>query len=447
VQALRLSPNPAWGLNHARDSSAWDAVNWPMGNELRIVKTSPGAGHADRCAAILHDPARLATLEATRQIGSPGEESFDRLARLAARALGVPLTFISFIGADRQFIKSFHGLPEPWATRREIPILDSVCRYTLTGEPLIVGDARINELLKDNPVVPALNVVAYLGIPMITAEGHNLGTFCAIDHRPRQWTEDEVFILKELTVAVMTEIGLKMALDKMGRDRKLLEALIATLSHDLRSPLSTIKLGAEIIAMSNADNEPISSVTRRISRGVNHADQMIQTLLDAATILAGEKPTLHLDILDLSELLTLALVDLTAIHGNRFPASVPAHVLGKWDRMALRRMFDNLVSNAIKYGDAGHPVTIRLEDRGRDVELSVHNEGSPLSAEERGFIFEPYMRTESARMARQKGWGLGFVSANGVVEAHGGHIRLESDAAHGTTFFVHLPKDPPAPAT
>ena len=418
-----------------------------MGNEGRIIKTSPAAEHADHSAAILHDPARLAALEATRQIGSPREESFDRLARLAARGLGAPLTVISFIGADRQFIKSFHGLPEPWATQREIPVLDSFCRYALTGEPLLVGDARIHELLKDDPVVPALNIVAYLGIPMITAEGHILGTFCAIDHRPRQWTQDEVFILEELAIAVMTEIGLKMALDKMGRDRKLLEALIATLSHDLRSPLSTIKLGAEVIAMANADNEAISTVTKRISRGVTHADQMIQTLLDAATILAGEKPVLHPDTLDLSGLLSLALVDLKAVHGDRFAASLPAHVTGNWDRLALRRMFDNLVLNAIKYGDPGRPVTIRLEDRGRDVELSVHNEGNPLSAEERDFIFEPYRRRESARMVRQKGWGLGFVSANGVVEAHGGHIRLESDAAHGTTFFVHLPKDQPAPAT
>src|SRR5258706_1111237 len=101
----------------------------------------------------------------------------------------------------------------------------------------------------------------------------------------------------------------------------------------------------------------------------------------------------------------------------------------------------------MKSGECVIQYTIRLEDSGRDGDLSDKKEGSPLCAEERGFIFEPYMRTESARMARQKGWGLGFVSANGVVEAHGGHIRLESDAAHGTTFFVHLPKDPPAPAT
>jgi signal transduction histidine kinase len=411
-----------------------------------MIKPSSSAGLADRCGAVLHDPARLAALAATHQIGSPREESFDRLTRLASKVLSAPLAIVSFIGEDRQFFKSFHGLPEPWATRREIPIDNSVCQFTLTGEPLLIEDARIHELLKGNPAASALNPVAYMGVPMITPEGHNLGAFCVIDYRPRQWTEDEVFILKELTVGIMTEIGLKMTLDKMDRDRKLRDTLIATLTHDLRSPLSTIKLGAEIIAMASPDNETISAVARRISRGVNHADQMIQTLLDAAAILAGEEPSLHMDILDLSELLTVALDDLVAVYGERFPASVPAHVLGKWDKMALRRVFDNLVSNAIKYGDAGRPITIRLEDRGWDVELSVHNEGNPLSAEERDFIFEPYMRTESARIGRQKGWGLGLVSAQGVVAAHGGSIRVESDAARGTIFFVNLPKDPPSTA-
>jgi signal transduction histidine kinase len=417
-----------------------------MRNEWRMIKTSSNARLADRCGSILHDPVRLAALEATRQIGSPREESFDRLTRLASKILHAPLAIVSFIGEDKQFFKSFHGLPEPWATQREIPIHDSVCQYALTGEPLLIEDARIHELLKGNPAVPALNLVAYMGIPMITPEGHNLGTFCVIDYKPRQWTQDEVSVLKELTAAIMTEIGLKMALDKMDRDRKLRDRLIATLTHDLRSPLSTIKLGAEVIAMASPDNESISSVARRISRGVNHADQMIQTLLDAATIQAGEKLSLNLDILDLSELLMLALDDLIAVHGERFPSSVPAHVLGKWDRMALRRTFDNLVSNAIKYGDAGRPITIRLEDRGGDVELSVHNEGNPLSAEERDFIFEPYRRTASARIGNQTGWGLGLVSAQGVVAAHGGRIRVESDAVRGTIFFINLPKDPPASA-
>ena len=309
---------------------AGDAVDWIMGNEIRIVKTSPDEGVAARCRTVLRDPARLAMLDSTRQLDSAREESFDRLTRLAAKVLDAPLTLISFIDADRQFIKSFHGLAEPWASQREMRLPDSVCQYTLACEALVVADARVDALLKSNAAVPALDVVAYLGIPLVTAEGHSLGAFCAIDHRPRQWTPDEVFILEELTIAVMTEIGLIMALDRMERDRKLRDTLIATLTHDLRSPLSTIKLGAEIIALQSAGTEPIASISKRISRGVNHADQMIQTLLDAAAILAGEKPALQLDVLDLSELLTLALEDLTAAHGERFLTAV-----GRRDRKSV----------------------------------------------------------------------------------------------------------------
>ena len=409
-----------------------------MGKEPGMISPIVTAGPG---GSLLRDEARLAALAATRQTGSPPEESFDRLTRLAATVLGAPVTIISFIDGDTQFLKSSHGLPDPRGA--EVPAPSSVCQFTLAGTPLLVEDARTHALLKDKAALSALGIVAYLGVPLMTPEGHGIGAFCAIDRVARRWSQDDVFIMQELGLAVMTQVGLRMALEKVERDRKLRDTLITTLTHDLRSPLSTIKLGAEIIAMSNAGNEAVSSVARRISRGVNHADQMIQTLLDAAAILAGDKPSVHPDTVDLSEVLNAARADLVAVYGERFPCAAPAQVLGKWDKLALRRVFDNLVSNAIKYGDTARPITIRLEDHGREVEFSVHNEGKPLSADECKLIFEPYMRTQSARTGRQKGWGLGLVSAKGVVEAHGGRIRVHSDAAQGTTFFVDLPKHPP----
>ena len=99
------------------------------------------------------------------------------------------------------------------------------------------------------------------------------------------------------------------------------------------------------------------------------------------------------------------------------------------------------MTNGIKYGDPAKKVSLDLSDEGRNVKISVHNFGNPIPPEEQKRLFEPFVRSKSAESGEQKGWGLGLTLVRGVVEAHGGKIRLESQADRGTTFTVDLPKN------
>ncbi|SIO47168.1 PAS domain S-box-containing protein [Singulisphaera sp. GP187] len=154
--------------------------------------------------------ARLASLRETGLLDSPAELSFDRLTRLVARFLKVPIALISLVDDRRQYFKSCLGLPEPWATARETPLTHSFCRHVVaSSEPLIVGNARTHPLVRDNPAIDELGVVAYLGVPLTTTDGLVLGAICAIDREPREWTEDEVAALTDLACSVMTEITLR----------------------------------------------------------------------------------------------------------------------------------------------------------------------------------------------------------------------------------------------
>jgi PAS domain S-box-containing protein len=156
--------------------------------------------------------ARIAALRRTGLLDSPTEASFDRLTRLASRLIGAPVALVSLVGEDRQFFKSCVGLPEPWASRRETPLSHSFCQHVIgTAEPLIIEDAREHPLVLDNLAIRDLSVVAYAGIPLVTSDGHTLGSFCVIDSEPRQWTAEEVEILSELAASVMTEIELRTA--------------------------------------------------------------------------------------------------------------------------------------------------------------------------------------------------------------------------------------------
>ncbi len=158
----------------------------------------------------LADPSRLEALRLTRLMDSLADPSFDRLTRLASRLLGTPVALVSLVDDCRQFFKSAVGLPEPWASTRQTPLSHSFCQYVVaSGQPLIVADARLDELVRENRAIPDLGVIAYLGIPLATSDGDILGSFCAIDVRPRHWTTDEIETMTDLAASVATEIELR----------------------------------------------------------------------------------------------------------------------------------------------------------------------------------------------------------------------------------------------
>ncbi|MBV9775338.1 MAG: PAS domain S-box protein, partial [Gemmatimonadetes bacterium] len=161
----------------------------------------------DEVSIAIQDRARLAALARTRLLDTLPEDIFDRLSRLASRLLNTPVAMVTLIGRDRQFVKSCVGLPEPAASERHLPFSHSFCKHlVVTGEPLILGDAREHPVHRENLAVLEMGAVAYAGVPLRTAEGHVIGSFCAIDTRPREWTDEEVQVLTDLAASVISEI-------------------------------------------------------------------------------------------------------------------------------------------------------------------------------------------------------------------------------------------------
>ena len=159
-------------------------------------------------APAVRDRERLAALRDAALLDTPAEESFDRLARLTAELVRAPVALITFVDAERQFFKSCIGLP--WIGPYETPLSHSVCQHTVAGrQPLVLADARRDPRLRGNGALRDLGVVAYLGAPLITRDGHALGALCAIDVRPRDWTSDEVATVVDLAGSVLSEIELR----------------------------------------------------------------------------------------------------------------------------------------------------------------------------------------------------------------------------------------------
>jgi two-component system, cell cycle sensor histidine kinase and response regulator CckA len=168
--------------------------------------------------SLLLRPDRLAALRQTALLDTPPEEGFDRLTRMAARLLGAPTSLISLVTDERQFFKSTIGLPEPWATRRTAPLSFSFCSTVAgTGEPLVVEDARRHPLLRHSQALRELGWISYAGVPLVSREGHVLGSFCVVDRTPRLWSERDIALLQDLAASAVTEIELRREVAQRGR--------------------------------------------------------------------------------------------------------------------------------------------------------------------------------------------------------------------------------------
>jgi diguanylate cyclase (GGDEF)-like protein len=156
----------------------------------------------------LGDPRRLAALAESGLVDSPPEAAFDRVTRLVAEVLHVPVALFTLVTDDRQVFKSSVGVGDT----RETPLSHSFCRHVVdSGAPLEVVDARLHPKVRDNPAIEDFGIVAYLGMPLTTKDGERLGALCAIDHEPRQWTGRDHGVLEDLAGAAMAEVELRRA--------------------------------------------------------------------------------------------------------------------------------------------------------------------------------------------------------------------------------------------
>ena len=166
----------------------------------------------------IRDPERLALIRRAGLLDADPEPEFDRLTRLLSRLIGAPVALVSIVDEDRQVFKSSVGLEEPLATLRQTPLSYSFCQHVVSsGQPLFISDAREYPLVRDNPAVRDLSVIAYAGIPLITTEGYAVGTLCAAHPVAHEWTEAELSVLADLAAIAINEIELRITVANMRR--------------------------------------------------------------------------------------------------------------------------------------------------------------------------------------------------------------------------------------
>lgn len=187
-----------------------------------------------RAESQLADAGRLAAVEQAALIDSPPDEAFDRLLRAAQAVARVPVALISIFTERRQFVKSSLGLPEPWASQREIPLELSFCRHVIgLGRPIFLDDARQAAASYFTDVRP-LNIGAFAAWPLAGEDGQVIGCLSLIDHNSRNWTDNDTGALQELAAAIETVIALQSANRRATAAARVSEERLRLVAHATR---------------------------------------------------------------------------------------------------------------------------------------------------------------------------------------------------------------------
>jgi PAS domain S-box-containing protein len=265
-------------------------------------------------------------------------------------------------------------------------------------------------------------------------------------------------VTRDLTERVRSEKELRLlaaekaALAEKARVQEFQEGFIAILGHDLRNPLSAIDMGAAVLGQRAASlkDETTTRIVHRMRASTRRMSRMIEQILDLTRSRLAGGLQVQPRTMNLFTTITAIVDELRTAHPSReVVLRCPPAVVGSWDRDRLEQVFSNLVGNALHYGDPGRPVSIDLRDEGRQVVVSVHNDGPHIPDALRGELFSPFRRgVRDSKTTETAGLGLGLYISREIVVAHGGEIDVRSSSTEGTTFCVRLPRSasslPPA---
>lgn len=224
--------------------------------------------------------------------------------------------------------------------------------------------------------------------------------------------------------------------------REHLQRFLVMVAHELRGPLTSILGYAQLLSRVRTGAEVDIQGLRTIESAARRVSRLTADLLDAGRIGAGTftirpRPT------DLAALVReVAETQRTTAPGRTIVVETDDRIVGNWDDERIVQLVSNLTSNALKYSPPQAPVVLRAYRQGDEAIVDVTDHGVGVSPEQIQRLFQPFSRLDQT--ASIQGVGLGLYIAQGIVEAHGGRIQVESTPGEGSRFMIALPLDDPA---
>ncbi|MEL6404725.1 MAG: GAF domain-containing protein [Chloroflexota bacterium] len=376
---------------------------------------------------------RLRILNELKLLKTEHTDSFDRLTRIATTMLDAPVSLATMLADDYQYFVGMTGInDEPYTTTRSTPLSMSFCQYVVTsGEPLIIQDAREDDLLRDNLAIPELGVISYLGIPITTSDGDVLGSFCVIMHEPRDWTAKEVDMLTELTVIVTQQV--EHLIDMRARhlaelDREQFKAL-RVISHQianaLLAPITSIQMKITLLERTTHDTHIIARLEQTQTH-LNTVRSHLREFMEIASITVDSDTRVNAAPLVRSAVYSLAT--------HRNETILPTIELDAQNHTVqanaklLRFAFKTLLTHLASHDEQMDTLTIQSCNRDDTLEVNFLYRDLPTISVN---SMDAIMTTELEQ--------VDLMLIKHVIKALQGSFSVESAHNAGTIFSIKLP--------
>ena len=383
-----------------------------------------------------NESKRLEVLKSYKLLDTLPEDAYDTITKLASHICNTPISLVTLLDADRNFLKSRRGID-----MSESPRDISFCGHAiLTDEPIfIVEDARLDKRFQDNPLVKDFKAIFYAGVPLRTSDGYALGTLCVYDHKPRTLSMDEQDALRGLakqTVLLFEarkrNIDLATAENETAQRNDRLEDFARLVAHDLKSPLASIEGLLNLLKEDYLDSndEDFALYIKHLDTSAKSMRDYIDGLLEyyrADTLLETKQDTT----------LTTLVNSVTDLHkSSNLTISVEDDMkLEAVSAIAIDQILSNLVDNATKYNDKETP-TIRISgEASKDFyTIAVKDNGTGIPEDKLGIIFDLFKTTGTKDRNGKHGSGMGLATVRKLVEGLGGKISVTSIVDQGSIF-------------
>jgi signal transduction histidine kinase len=443
----KLTPDEEELLHEALDVAITGACAASLRATQETLQRSETAArlHADRTSRLQAVTAALSGATTPAQV-------VDVVVPAGVEALDAQSGVLCLLSEDAQWFELSRavGYPEelitPWKRfPAEAPMMfrESV----RTGRPVLYE--TLESFVRDYPHLAAAPSVtgnqAFACIPLML-EGRCLGTLGLSFKQAQSFSESDRRFM--MTLADQCAQALERARlyeaerSEVGERRRaelFREQFIGILGHDLRGPLTAVKMSTELLLKRGEWSEAQHRALQRIDSSTDRMTRMIADILDFARGRLGGGIPVERVPADLHQLMRHTLEELNAAHpGRRLESHTKGSGQGEFDTDRIAQVVSNLVSNALTHGRPDLPVRVTSRGEGPSVVLEVWNQGSPIPPELLPTIFEPFRRGMEKRSST--GLGLGLYIVSEVVKAHGGQVEVRSTAEEGTLFTVRLPR-------
>jgi signal transduction histidine kinase len=390
-----------------------------------------------------NEPARIRKLNELDILDTLEEQAYDDLTCLAAQICDTPIALVSLVDSDRQWFKSRHGL-DASETPREV----AFCAHAILGDSVfVVEDSGLDERFHDNPLATgAPHVKFYAGAPLIMNDDVRVGTLCVIANEPRSISPQQEQSLAALARQVVSQLELRLKVRELESLDKSKDEFISTVSHELRSPLTSIS-GSLSLLLNNKAGELEDRQKHMVEIAARNSDRLLRIvndILDLAKLEAGKLEIRH------GAHNLISLLDETVELNRPFCAQCNCDLVVKYDpgegsrlincdASRLQQVLTNLITNAAKFTRDKDTIELSLAIVSGYARIEVTDHGPGIPEDQQQHVFGRFKQIGTPVNQKMPGTGLGLRISKQLIMLHEGTIGFESIPDKRTTFFFTLP--------